>query len=122
MSPSDAPGHETRDMDGRVMAWLVLGMGMTVGAVVAGMILLLTLMSREREASLPRFPAEQTAQPAPPAPRPQAAPAADLAHLRAREDALLSHYAWIGDDHRRARIPLSRAMQLTVGATLGPPP
>lgn len=109
-------------MDGRVMAWLVLGMGATVAAVVAGMILLLALMSREREASLPRFPAEQTAQPAPPAPRPQAAPAADLAHLRAREEALLSHYAWIGDDHGRARIPLARAMELTVGATLGPPP
>jgi hypothetical protein len=50
--------------------------------------------------------------PIPPGPRLQAHPTADLATLRAEQEALLSHYAWLDAAHMNARIPIERAMAI----------
>ena len=53
----------------------------------------------------------------------QTDPAADLAALRAREDALLSSYAWVDRAQGVARIPLERALSLYAAhPELGPGP
>ncbi len=61
-----------------------------------------------------------------PSPHLQAAPYDELHDERARENARLTGYAWRGADRSHARIPLARAMVLTVGRSLdfgpdGPP-
>jgi hypothetical protein len=48
----------------------------------------------------------------PPAPRLQVTPEKDLADLRAREDAILTSYAWVEKDRGIARIPVEEAMRL----------
>ncbi|HEY6455849.1 MAG TPA: hypothetical protein VIY90_11285 [Steroidobacteraceae bacterium] len=50
--------------------------------------------------------------PIPPLPRLQAHPAADLAALRAEQEALLTHYAWVDSAHTAARVPIERAMAI----------
>jgi hypothetical protein len=47
-----------------------------------------------------------------PEPRLQIKPAADLAKLRAAEDADLNSYGWVNRDSGTVRIPIDRAMQL----------
>ena len=115
-------GHETRDMSGRVMALLCLLLGATVACVIGLMLLLLAYLQHQRAVDQRPLTAEQTAPLVPPKPNLQANPAPDLARLRAGEAALLGSYAWIDDGRTRARIPIDRAMALTVGRPLAAPP
>lgn len=52
----------------------------------------------------------------PPAPRLQPHPQADITAERRQKQQLLSHYAWLDSSRSFARIPIQRAMQLTVEA------
>jgi hypothetical protein len=49
-----------------------------------------------------------------PAPRLQPDPARELAEMRAQEDALLHSYGWVDRSAGVVRIPIERAMQLTL--------
>ena len=115
-------GHETRDMSGRLMMWLTIGLAGAVATMICLMLLLVGSFHRQRLDNPPRLTVEQTAPLHPPRPNLQADPVTDLARLHAGEDALLHHYAWIDDGHSRARIPIRRAMTLMVGHTLDPMP
>jgi hypothetical protein len=48
----------------------------------------------------------------PPGPRLQVRPQIDLATFRARENAILTTYAWVDKEHGIARIPVEEAMRL----------
>lgn len=48
----------------------------------------------------------------PPAPRLQTDPHKDLQRLRAAEDSLLGHYAWVNRDSGLVRIPVERALAI----------
>jgi hypothetical protein len=52
--------------------------------------------------------------PLPPAPRLQTHPRDDLDRLLATEQRQLTTYGWVDHDRRLVRIPVQRAMQLTV--------
>ena len=113
-------GHETEDMNARLMA-RVLG---TLGGIAVVMVLLMigfaNLIVAPRQRSATRFTVQQTSHPAPPAPNLQADPVSELSRLNAAEDQLLNHYARIDDDH--ARIPIDRAMSLIIGRPLDTAP
>lgn len=50
----------------------------------------------------------------PPEPRLQTNPRGDLQELRRQENDLLSHYSWVDRNAGVVRIPIDRAMQLTL--------
>ena len=115
-------GHETRDMRGGLMAKLFLLLGSVAFCMVFAMIGLRYWISQVQRDSLPQFTAIQTTLIVPPKPNLQVDPVAELAALRARSAKLLDTYAYVGDDRSHARIPIERAMALTVGQPLAPPP
>lgn len=53
-----------------------------------------------------------TPETVPPAPVLQSNPHADLVRLRAREDSVLTGYAWVNRPAGLARVPVDRAMEL----------
>ncbi len=113
----DAPtglGHESRDVRIRpiVIAFVVL---FVIAVVTHGLMygVLYGFTAREERRSEPASPLAATyGRQAPPAPRLQVAPAADLGRLRAREDALLHGYSWADRDAGVVRIPIERAIEL----------
>ncbi len=107
-------GHESRDIRIRpiAIAFVVLfAIGIVTQVLMYG--LLSGYTARDERASEPASPlAASYGRQAPPAPRLQVAPAADLARLRAREEALLDGYAWADRDAGVVRIPIDRALAL----------
>ncbi|HEX3837696.1 MAG TPA: hypothetical protein VHW25_12095 [Steroidobacteraceae bacterium] len=59
--------------------------------------------------------------PIPPLPRLQAHPTEDLTSMRAAQEALLTHYAWLDSAHGAARIPIERAMAIYARQQAPPP-
>ena len=120
--PARRAGHETQEMSG----WLMFRLGlmlMTIAlVVVGGMIGLRSWVTHSYASNQPRFTALQTAPVQPPAPGLQANPDEEWHQVRAKAEALLDNYAWVDGTHARARIPIDRAMALTVGQGLEPPP
>lgn len=110
------PGYELRDISlGPVLA--------VAFAIFAGLALFCVLMwwmymalaDREATRSRPAHPmAAQQARQLPPAPRLQSAPVDDLIALRQWEEEKLSGYGWVDRDAGVVRIPIERAMKLTV--------
>ena len=115
---SRGQGHETEDMSGGLMAGLALFLGTVVCVVVFGMIEVRTWIRSSYVSDQPALTALQTAPITPPGPHLQADPVKDINQLRAKEDALLHGYAWVDPAHTRARIPIDRALALTVGRSL----
>jgi len=54
----------------------------------------------------------QDARQLPPEPRLEETPASDLQEMRAAEDQILTHYAWLDQDNGIVRLPIARAMEL----------
>lgn len=108
--------HETSDINIRA----VLGFGL--GLIVAGMMIhvaiwLLFQFFATREASrvAPQYPlAAGQANRVPPEPRLQINPRQDLRDLLAQEDQLLTTYGWVDKSTGVVRMPIDRAMKLTV--------
>jgi hypothetical protein len=115
-------GHETVDMRGGLMAKLFLLLGSVAVCVVFAMVGLRLWVSTVQRDSQPPLTREQTAIITPPLPHLQRAPLAEIAALERREDALLDGYAYVDADRTHARIPIDRAMALTIGQPLAPPP
>ena len=71
--------------------------------------------SRARQQAAAAYPlATQQGERLPPEPRLQTEPREDLAALRTREDATLSSYGWVDRNAGVVRIPIDRAMELTL--------
>lgn len=111
-------GHETEDMSGGLMAGLALLLGTVACVVVFGMVEVRTWIRSSYVSGQPALTALQTAPITPPGPHLQADPVKDIDQLRAKEDSLLHGYAWVDPARTRARIPIDRAMALTVGRSL----
>ncbi len=111
-------GHETEDMSGRLMTRLALGLGTAACIVVFGIIEARTWVRRSYLSEQPALTALQTAPIIPPGPHLQTHPVKDIDQLHAQEDSLLLRYAWVDPARTRARIPINRAMDLTVGRSL----
>jgi hypothetical protein len=114
-------GYETEDMSGRDMA--LVGLGLAVSAAVAvGLMVLLLAFFHAADRDHPPYTAMQLQHIETPLPHLQTDPIGDLQRERAREDKLLSGYAWVDRAHTRAHIPIARAMALTVGQSLDTAP
>src|SRR5881394_2555704 len=104
--------HERKDLNVRAVAWF--GAGLLVVALLVALAVAAQFFAYERaekRADPPPHPLARS--PAlPPPPRLEVAPRAALEALRREEDALLTSYGWVDRNQGRARIPISRAMEL----------
>ena len=96
------------------------GLMLTACAVIGTMIWLRHVVATAQRTALPTLTAQQTKPLVPPTPNLQADPYADLAAERATERERLEGYAFLDASRQRARIPIDRAMALTIGRTLDP--
>ena len=119
---AQSSGHETEDMSGGTMMWVMIALGGVIAGSVVLMILLLGYFHQQRRDGAPPFTAEQTRTLQAPKPNLQIDPGGDLTRLHQAERALLDHYAWVDRGHTAARIPISRAATLMIGRTLDPAP
>ena len=115
-------GHEMRDMRGGLMGKLFLLLGSVAFCMVFAMIGLRVWVTNVQRASLPPLSREQTAIITPPGPHLQRDPLAEIAGLNRRQQARLNGYGYLDAGHTHARIPIDRAMALTIGQPLAPPP
>jgi uncharacterized protein HemX len=117
-----AVGFEPRDINARGAA-MVLATIAVVTAVVIGIVFIMVWRFdiARRQSSLALTP-QQTEQSVPPEPHLQVDPFVDLLRQRDRENRLLNSYGWTNADHSLARIPLARAMALSVGKSLDASP
>ncbi|HVV61500.1 MAG TPA: hypothetical protein VHD14_07060 [Pseudolabrys sp.] len=98
--------YERSDADPRLVG--AIAAGLAVFLVCVPFLLLALYPGAERRGRI------EASLPVPPQPRLQVDPKADLAQLRAREDARLSTYGWTDRDRKIAHIPIDRAMALIV--------
>jgi hypothetical protein len=116
--PTDnaAVHHEESDVD--IRAIFGFGAALIAIAVVIHVAILLFFNVLERGAgqqSAVAYPlATGQEDRLPPEPRLQIAPREDLAALRAKEDAILRSYGWVDRNAGVVRIPIDRAMELTL--------
>lgn len=115
-------GHETLDMRGGLMAKLVLLLGSVALCMIFAMIGLRLWVTSVQRSNQPPLTSQQTAIITPPGPNLQNDPLGDIARLRRAEDTQLAGTAYLDENRTHARIPLDRAMALTVGQPLAPPP
>lgn len=112
--PDVSVGHEERDLAVRPIALAAAGLIVVVLLVFVSMQMLLNFYAgiQSRRSAAPSPLAGAYGMKEPPAPRLQTDPAADLHALRARDEALLSSYAWVDRDAGLVRIPIERAIDL----------
>lgn len=107
-----APGHETRDINVRVVAWFAIGLvlsALVIFPVVVGLYRLF-----ERQYPSPDAPSRIALNPhmiAPP-PRLQTNPTIDLKQYEAAQEAKLNSYGWVDREAGIIHIPIERAMDL----------
>ena len=107
------PGHETRDVNLRLIVISLLGLTLLIIVsllAVQGLLVFLNTQQAGNAAPLPPLAQEQM----PPEPRLQASPVEDLSILRAEEDAVLNNYGWVNKEAGVVHIPIERAMELTI--------
>jgi hypothetical protein len=108
-------GHEERDVRVRTIFMLAAGFVIVAGVIQVVLYFHLEGLWALRRHHLPRPSPVASALPlAPPEPRLQTAPAADLRALRAAEQAELGGYGWVDREAGVVHIPIDRAMELLV--------
>ena len=115
-------GYEPKDISARDVSIILAVMAATTVLVVGIVFTMVWRFNVHRNEVISVLTPEQTAKIMPPAPHLQQDPFADLAQVQAREARLLTSYGWITSDHSLARIPLDRAMALSVGKSLDAAP
>jgi hypothetical protein len=114
-APNGQGGHERRDVTFRplVIAAALLVIALLV-AVVGMERLFDYLAAREASRSEPASPLAASRRDAPPEPRLQTEPLEDLQALREREQSALDGYGWVDREQGIVRIPIERALELTL--------
>lgn len=113
--PNGQGGHERRDVTFKplLIAAAVLVIALLV-AVVGMERLFDYLAAREASRSEPASPLAGSRRDAPPDPRLQTEPLEDLQALREREQSVLDSYGWVDREGGVVRIPIERAIELTL--------
>lgn len=115
-------GHETEDFDpGTVVAIFAL-MAFTTVLVIAIVWVMIWRFDMVRRATFSHITQLQAQHVVPPPPHLEVNPLAALARNAAAQKHLLDTYGWANGDHTLARIPIDRAMALTVGKSLDAAP
>jgi hypothetical protein len=118
------PAHPAGDPDIPIGRILGSAFGLAALFALVGLVCWLVYTHYRRQLTLqdpPPSPIPEANAPAiPPEPRLQESPARDMAALRARESEILNSYGWVDRDAGVARIPIDRAMDLTLHPGLRP--
>ena len=105
--------HQDSDLNVRVVAVLLLGLGVLTLIVQGALWFQLKGMWDRRQAQMPPpSPLAEALPTEPPDPRLQTSPQEDLKALRAAEDAQLHAYGWIDRKAGVVHIPIERAMEV----------
>jgi len=110
---SDNPGHEQKDVDVFslfTIALLLFVSCLIVFLVVGGMMRYFKFHEPAKTSGEANIPVTRVGEF--PKPRLEVKASADLAKLRAAEEANLDSYGWIDQSSGTVRIPIDRAMQL----------
>jgi hypothetical protein len=105
--------HETTDINIRAIIWFAVVLSATAAAIhlsMYGMFVLLDKLERQNDAAV--SPLAPAAGEAPPEPRLQTTPWADLKQLRTEELQYLHSYGWVDRNAGVARIPIDKAKTL----------
>jgi len=114
-NPNRGPGYETRDISLRPILYSALGLLLLTVVAQVGMLFLFEDFDaghKALDAAQQRPLASELRREAPPEPRLQTHPLADLAALHAWEDRVLTTYAWVDRNAGTVRIPVDRAKDL----------
>ena len=110
-------GHEHTDIDPSIgygfAAWLAVAM-LISGAIVYGTFWFLNGEQQAAERAAQKYPLAVGRQIVPPGPRLQTQPFKDLYILRQGENERLESYGWVDKAVGVTRIPIERAMELTL--------
>jgi hypothetical protein len=117
-----AAGYEPKDIGAVGVALILAGMAASTALVIGVVFAMTWRFDINRHATMAHLTSQETARVVPPAPHLQRNPFADLARVQSREARLLASYGWISADHSLARIPIDRAMALSVGKSLDQSP
>ncbi len=116
LPPDAAKGHEIRDISTRVVAFFAVSL--LVGAVIILVLVwvLYAQFAKEAASAYPREYPMARVGPArlPPEPRLQTRPRDELQRMREEENRLLDTYGWVDPQRDIVRIPIDRAMAMTV--------
>ena len=113
--PDDLVHHETSDVNIRGIFGFAGGLAAVIAFVgVVVWVLFQYFSAREASRTPIQYPLASQATRVPPEPRLQTNPRQDLSDLRAHEDQTLTTYGWIDKNTGVVRIPIERAMTLTV--------
>jgi hypothetical protein len=108
--------HETSDIN--IRGVFAFGVGLIIAAFFIHFgvwLLFLFLNGREAQKTAPEYPlAVGQENRLPPEPRLQTNPREDLRRLREDENAILNNYGWVDKNAGVVRIPIEKAMKLTV--------
>ena len=108
-----ARGYETRDVTVRPMVWAVTGLALLILVGMLASWVAFKYFVRVQKLGPPASPFENTRE-LPPAPRLQVTPAEALKAYQAGESAKLTSYGWVGKNSGVVRIPIERAMELSL--------
>jgi hypothetical protein len=105
--------YETRDVTSRSMVYSALGIvALIVGGLVASWLVMKYFVTVQKLGP-PASPFDN-ARTVPPPPRLQVAPVENLKDFEERERAKLSSYGWVEKNPAIVRIPIERAMELSL--------
>lgn len=108
-------GHEVRDVSIKAIVWLGIGVIIMVFIAFVAVTLLYGLFEVQRvERASPPPPLLEEAQGLPPQPLLQRNPATDMEKMRQETDGILNNYGWVDKQTGIVRIPITRAMELTL--------
>jgi hypothetical protein len=108
-------GHERRDVSFKPLMIAAVVLVVALVVAVVGMERLFGFLARREAArSNPASPLAASRRAAPPEPRLQSEPIGDLRKLREREQSTLDSYGWVDRERGVVRVPIERAMELTL--------
>lgn len=114
-------GYETTDMQGGTLGKCVAVLFGVAAASIAGMVFMLGAFEHVRMQQAPPS-VQQQVQIAPPLPRLAADPKQEYDGAMQVQDKAMADWSWNNAAHSQARIPVDRAMSLSVGHSLDEAP
>ncbi|HEX2944115.1 MAG TPA: hypothetical protein VHO91_23875 [Rhodopila sp.] len=117
-----AEGYEVTDISARDVSMILAGMAAVVALVIGIVFLMGSRFHASNDAANATLTQQETARTVPPAPQLQRHPFDDLNRVHTRESRMLNSYGWLDANHTIARIPIKRALELSVGKSLDAAP
>lgn len=111
-APSPNGGYEKSDASAGSLTKFGLGLAAVAVVVFLLVFAMFKFLGRQQKSAQPaKHPLAEAAQ-APPGPRLQVTPEADIENFRAKEDSLVHSYGWVMKDAGVVRIPVDSALAI----------